>query len=58
VEAKAAYKTAADAVQQARSYAKMLGLKFAYPARERLSATTVEFLSSICRVHRDRRNPA
>jgi type I restriction enzyme, R subunit len=30
VEAKAAYKTAADAVQQARSYAEMLGLKFAY----------------------------
>ncbi len=30
VEAKAAYKNAADAVQQARSYAEMLGLKFAY----------------------------
>lgn len=30
VEAKASYKTAADAVQQARSYAEMLGLKFAY----------------------------
>src|ERR1700751_2126095 len=30
VEAKAAYKTAADAVQQARAYAEMLGLKFAY----------------------------
>jgi type I restriction enzyme R subunit len=30
VEAKAAYNTAADAVQQARSYAEMLGLKFAY----------------------------
>ena len=30
VEAKAMYKTAADAVQQARSYAEMLGLKFAY----------------------------
>jgi type I restriction enzyme, R subunit len=30
VEAKAGYKTAADAVQQARSYAEMLGLKFAY----------------------------
>src|SRR5258708_18687257 len=30
VEAKAAYKAAADAVQQARSYAEMLGLKFAY----------------------------
>src|SRR6266852_6160243 len=30
VEAKAIYKTAADAVQQARSYAEMLGLKFAY----------------------------
>src|SRR6478736_486608 len=30
VEAKAAYKTAADAVQQARIYAEMLGLKFAY----------------------------
>ena len=30
VEAKAAYKTAADAVQQARTYAEMLGLKFAY----------------------------
>lgn len=30
VEAKAAYKTAADAVQQAKHYAEMLGLKFAY----------------------------
>jgi type I restriction enzyme R subunit len=30
VEAKASYRTAADAVQQARSYAEMLGLKFAY----------------------------
>ena len=30
VEAKAVYKTAADAVQQARSYAEMLELKFAY----------------------------
>ncbi|MBB4373756.1 type I restriction enzyme R subunit [Bradyrhizobium sp. cir1] len=30
VEAKAAYKTAADAVQQARTYAEMLGLAFAY----------------------------
>ncbi|MGH6752356.1 MAG: EcoAI/FtnUII family type I restriction enzme subunit R, partial [Bradyrhizobium sp.] len=30
VEAKASYKTAADAVQQARAYAEMLGLKFAF----------------------------
>jgi type I restriction enzyme R subunit len=30
VEAKASYRSAADAVQQARSYAEMLGLKFAY----------------------------
>src|SRR5438105_11573606 len=30
VEAKAAYKSAADAVQQAKQYAEMLGLKFAY----------------------------
>ena len=30
VEAKASYKSATDAVQQARSYAEMLGLKFAY----------------------------
>lgn len=30
VEAKASYKSAADAVQQARGYAEMLGLKFAY----------------------------
>lgn len=30
VEAKAAYKTAADAVQQAKEYALMLDLKFAY----------------------------
>jgi type I restriction enzyme, R subunit len=30
IEAKAAYKTAADAVQQARGYAEMLRLKFAY----------------------------
>jgi type I restriction enzyme R subunit len=30
VEAKAAYKNAADALQQAKQYAEMLGLKFAY----------------------------
>lgn len=30
VEAKAAYKTAADGLQQAKQYAEMLGLKFAY----------------------------
>lgn len=30
VEAKASYKTAADAMQQAKQYAEMLGLKFAY----------------------------
>jgi hypothetical protein len=30
VEAKASYKTATDAVQQARTYAEMLGLKVAY----------------------------
>src|ERR1700736_1460123 len=30
VEAKAAYKAASDGVQQAKSYAEMLGLKFAY----------------------------
>ena len=30
VEAKASYRTAADAVQQARAYAEMLGVKFAY----------------------------
>lgn len=30
VEAKAAYKAAADGVQQAKAYAEMLGLKFAY----------------------------
>src|SRR5258707_7405450 len=30
VEAKAAYKSAADGLQQAKAYAEMLGLKFAY----------------------------
>src|SRR5271169_3659030 len=30
VEAKAAYKAAADGLQQAKSYAEMLGLRFAY----------------------------
>jgi hypothetical protein len=30
VEAKAAYKTAADGMQQAKLYAEMLGVKFAY----------------------------
>src|SRR5439155_15747494 len=30
VEAKAGYKSAADGLQQAKSYAEMLGLKFAY----------------------------
>ncbi|MBH5371050.1 hypothetical protein [Bradyrhizobium glycinis] len=32
IEAKPAYKTAADAVQQARGYAEMLSLKFVYAA--------------------------
>jgi len=35
VEAKAAYKTAADGVQQAKQYADMLGLKFAYATNGR-----------------------
>jgi type I restriction enzyme, R subunit len=35
VEAKASYKSAADAVQQARAYAEMLGLKFAYATNGR-----------------------
>src|ERR1700719_3792115 len=35
VEAKAAYKTAADGVQQAKQYAEMLGLKFAYATNGR-----------------------
>src|SRR5215472_15490320 len=30
IEAKAAYKSASDGVQQAKQYAEMLGLKFAY----------------------------
>ena len=30
VEAKASYKTAAEGMQQAKQYAEMLGLKFAY----------------------------
>src|SRR5712675_3556302 len=35
VEGKAAYKTAADGVQQAKQYAEMLGLKFAYATNGR-----------------------
>ncbi|MDW8316150.1 MAG: DEAD/DEAH box helicase family protein [Rhodovarius sp.] len=35
VEAKASYRRAADAVQQARQYAEMLGLKFAYATNGR-----------------------
>lgn len=35
VEAKASYKTVTDAVQQARTYADMLGLKFAYATNGR-----------------------
>jgi type I restriction enzyme, R subunit len=35
VEAKAEYKAAADALQQAKNYAEMLGLKFAYATNER-----------------------
>src|ERR1700736_3439954 len=35
VEAKAAYKTPADGVQQAKQYAEMLGLKFAYATNGR-----------------------
>lgn len=30
IEAKASYKSAADELQQAKNYAEMLGLKFAY----------------------------
>jgi type I restriction enzyme, R subunit len=33
VEAKASYKTANDAIQQTRTYAEMLDLKFAYATR-------------------------
>ncbi|MBC7946049.1 MAG: DEAD/DEAH box helicase family protein, partial [Burkholderiales bacterium] len=35
VEAKAAYKNAADGLQQAKAYAEMLGLKFAYASNGR-----------------------
>src|SRR6201994_1043162 len=35
VEGKAAYKSAADGVQQAKQYAEMLGLKFAYATNGR-----------------------
>ena len=35
VEAKAAYKSAADGLQQAKQYAEMLGLKFAYATNGR-----------------------
>src|SRR6185503_17473308 len=35
VEAKAEYKAAADALQQAKNYAEMLGLKFAYATNGR-----------------------
>src|SRR3990170_8880364 len=35
VEAKSAYKTAADGMQQAKEYAEMLGLKFAYATNGR-----------------------
>src|SRR5258706_2372698 len=35
VEAKAAYKTAGDAVQQAKQYAEMLGVQFAYATNGR-----------------------
>src|ERR1700719_3673394 len=35
VEGKTAYKTAADGVQQAKQYAEMLGLKFAYATNGR-----------------------
>src|SRR5439155_11915710 len=35
VEAKASYKAAADGVQQAKQYAEMLGLKFAYATNGR-----------------------
>ena len=35
VEAKAAYKSAADGIQQAKTYAEMLGLKFAYATNGR-----------------------
>jgi type I restriction enzyme R subunit len=40
VEAKAEYKTAADALQQAKRYAEMLGLKFAYATN---GAEIIEF---------------
>src|SRR5262249_57772872 len=40
-EAKSIYKTAADAVQQARNYAEMLGLKYRLPSRQALRARGV-----------------
>lgn len=40
VEAKSEYKTAADALQQAKQYAEMLGLKFAYATN---GAEIIEF---------------
>jgi type I restriction enzyme, R subunit len=40
VEAKPEYKTAADGLQQAKQYAEMLGLKFAYATN---GAETIEF---------------
>src|SRR5881628_866951 len=40
VEAKAAWKTAAEGLQQAKQYAEMLGLKFAYATN---GAETIEF---------------
>ena len=40
VEAKASYKTAGDGLQQAKNYAEMLGLKFAYTTN---GTETLEF---------------
>jgi type I restriction enzyme R subunit len=40
VEAKAEYRTAGDALQQAKNYAEMLGLKFAYATN---GAEIIEF---------------
>ncbi len=46
VEAKAAYKSASDAVQQARQYAEMLGLKFAY-ATNGLDIIEIDYFSGL-----------
>jgi type I restriction enzyme, R subunit len=57
IEAKASYKSAADGVQQAKQYAEMLGLKFAY-ATNGHEIVEFDYFTGVERVCADYPSPA